>query len=62
MDKKVIFAVAGSGKTTYIINGLSADKRSLIITYTTANYYNILLITSQIISSVLYLFYPKRKR
>lgn len=41
MDKKVIFAVAGSGKTTYIINGLSADKRSLIITYTTANYDNL---------------------
>ena len=41
MDKKVIFAVAGSGKTTYIIKSLSADKRSLIVTYTTANYDNL---------------------
>ncbi len=41
MDKKVIFAVAGSGKTTYIINNLSLQKRSLIITYTDNNYYNL---------------------
>lgn len=41
MDKKVIFAVAGSGKTTYIVNGLSFDKRSLIVTYTIANYENL---------------------
>ena len=41
MDKKVIFAVAGSGKTTYIIKNLSANKRSLIVTYTTANYDNL---------------------
>lgn len=41
MDKKVIFAVAGSGKTTYIVNGLSLDKRSLIVTYTIANYENL---------------------
>ncbi len=41
MDKRVIFAVAGSGKTTYIVNSLSLDKRSLIITYTDANYYNL---------------------
>lgn len=34
MDKKVIFAVAGSGKTTYIIDSLTQDKRSLIVTYT----------------------------
>ncbi len=41
MDKKVIFAVAGSGKTTYIVNGLSLEKRSLIVTYTIANYENL---------------------
>lgn len=41
MDKKVMFACAGSGKTTYIIDNLSAQKRSLIVTYTDANYKNI---------------------
>ena len=41
MDKRVIFAVAGSGKTTYIVNSLSVDKRSLIVTYTTSNYKNL---------------------
>jgi len=41
MDKRVIFAVAGSGKTTQIINRLSNDKRSLIVTYTEANYTNL---------------------
>ena len=41
MDKRVIFAVAGSGKTTYIVDGLSRDKRSLIVTYTTSNYNNL---------------------
>ena len=37
MDKRVIFAVAGSGKTTHIVSGLSNDKRSLIVTYTQSN-------------------------
>lgn len=41
MDKKVIFAVAGSGKTRNIINSLNDVKRTLIITYTNANYENI---------------------
>ena len=41
MDKTVIFAVAGSGKTTHIVNSLSREKRSLIITYTIANYENL---------------------
>lgn len=41
MDKRVIFAVAGSGKTTYIIDNLSLIKRSLIVTYTTGNYDNL---------------------
>lgn len=37
----MIFAVAGSGKTTYIVNSLSANKRSLILTYTNTNYENL---------------------
>ena len=41
MDKRVILAVAGSGKTTYIVDSLSTEKRSLIITYTHANYENL---------------------
>ena len=41
MDKRVVFAVAGSGKTTMIINHLDITKRSLIITYTRNNYQNL---------------------
>ncbi len=41
MDKTVIFAVAGSGKTTHIINQLTLEKRALIITYTNNNYDNL---------------------
>ena len=41
MDKRVIFAVAGSGKTTYIVDSLSKNKRSLIVTYTISNYENL---------------------
>lgn len=41
MDKRVIFAVAGSGKTTFIVDSLSRDKRSLIVTYTVGNYNNL---------------------
>lgn len=37
MVKKVILAVAGSGKTTHIINNLSLNERSLIVTYTNSN-------------------------
>jgi|CXWL01.1.fsa_nt_gi superfamily I DNA/RNA helicase len=37
MDKRVIFAVAGSGKTKYIIDSLSLEKRFLIVTYTNNN-------------------------
>jgi hypothetical protein len=37
MDKKLVFAVAGSGKTTHIVDNLSTDKRSLIVTYTHGN-------------------------
>ncbi|GFM84883.1 hypothetical protein PSCICO_02820 [Pseudomonas cichorii] len=38
MDKSVIFAVAGSGKTSLVIKRLSLDERALIITYTENNY------------------------
>ncbi|WP_329736854.1 hypothetical protein [Clostridium phoceensis] len=41
MDKRVMLAVAGSGKTTYIVNNLSKQKHSLIVTYTDANYANL---------------------
>lgn len=41
MDKKIIFAVAGSGKTTHIVNCLSKNKQSLIVTYTIGNYENL---------------------
>jgi len=41
MDKKLMLAVAGSGKTSYIVKGLSFQKRSLIVTYTDANYDNL---------------------
>jgi DNA helicase II / ATP-dependent DNA helicase PcrA len=41
-SKKVLNAVAGSGKTSYIINQLSNDnKRILVITYTKANQENL---------------------
>lgn len=43
MDKKLMLAVAGAGKTTYIINKVCAEyKKVLIITYTDANYSNII--------------------
>ena len=41
MDKRVIFAVAGSGKTTYLINQLDEDKKFLLITYTNNNAHNL---------------------
>lgn len=41
MDKRVMFAVAGAGKTTYIVDQLSTTKRSLIVTYTNGNFDNL---------------------
>lgn len=41
MDKKLILAVAGSGKTTFIVNELSLEKRALIVTYTNNNTRNL---------------------
>lgn len=38
MDKRIILAVAGSGKTTYIINKLCLSKRHLVLCYTIENY------------------------
>lgn len=37
MDRRLILAVAGSGKTTYILNRLDTEKRFLIVTYTENN-------------------------
>jgi DNA helicase-2/ATP-dependent DNA helicase PcrA len=37
MDKKVILAVAGSGKTSLVIESLDLDRRALLITYTENN-------------------------
>ena len=37
MDKKLIHAVAGSGKTRKIIDDLDTSRRALIITYTIKN-------------------------
>lgn len=37
MDKRVVFAVAGSGKTTRLINELDSNKRVLLLTYTENN-------------------------
>ncbi len=37
MDRRLILAVAGSGKTTYLINSLDLDRRFLIVTYTDNN-------------------------
>lgn len=41
MDKKLILAVAGSGKTSLLISELSLEKRFLIVTYTLTNKDNI---------------------
>lgn len=37
MDRRIIFAVAGSGKTTFLIRTLDLSKRFLIVTYTENN-------------------------
>ena len=37
MDKRLILAVAGSGKTTYIVDQLTEVSRALVITYTNNN-------------------------
>lgn len=37
MGKKVVFAVAGSGKTTRVVEELAAERRCLVFTYTEEN-------------------------
>jgi len=41
LDKTVILAVAGSGKTTHIVNSLSPDTRTILLTYTDNNFNNL---------------------
>ena len=41
MDKRLILAVAGSGKSTLILNDLSPHSRSLILTYTNQNLFSL---------------------
>ena len=41
MDKSVVFAVAGSGKTTRLVSALDEVRRFLMVTYTEANYENL---------------------
>ncbi len=41
MDKRLILAVAGSGKTTHLINQLNETERFLLITYTKNNVNNL---------------------
>lgn len=41
MDKRVVFSVAGSGKTKLIVDSLEIDSRALIITYTNNNTRNL---------------------
>ncbi|MDR2821591.1 MAG: AAA family ATPase [Mycoplasmataceae bacterium] len=41
MDKRIILAVAGSGKTTYLVNQIPQEERSLVLTYTESNKLNL---------------------
>lgn len=41
MDKQLVLSVAGSGKTTMIVNSLSLEKNAIVITYTDNNYSNL---------------------
>lgn len=41
MDKSVVFAVAGSGKTSRLVASLDEEQRFLIVTYTESNYDNL---------------------
>jgi len=41
MDQRVILAVAGSGKTTYIVESIDPSKSSLVLTYTENNQRNL---------------------
>jgi superfamily I DNA/RNA helicase len=41
MDKRLILAVAGAGKTTYLVNQIDLTRRFLIVTYTNNNVNNL---------------------
>lgn len=41
MDKSVVFAVAGSGKTTRLVTALDEERRFLLVTYTETNHANL---------------------
>lgn len=41
MGNQLILAVAGSGKTTHIVEQLNLEKRSLVVTYTNTNFRNL---------------------
>jgi DNA helicase-2/ATP-dependent DNA helicase PcrA len=41
MDKSVILAVAGSGKTSHLVASLNEDQRFLVVTYTELNHDNL---------------------
>ncbi len=41
MASRVILAVAGAGKTSYLVNELDLERRTLIVTYTNNNYENV---------------------
>lgn len=41
MDKRLILAVAGSGKTSLIVENLNLEKRFMLVTYTQNNYHNL---------------------
>jgi len=43
MDKQLVLAAAGSGKTSHIVKSLSENERNLIVTYTKTNLRNIRL-------------------
>lgn len=43
MDKRIILAVAGSGKTSYLIDKLNKTHKALILTYTKSNFENIII-------------------
>ncbi len=42
MDQRIILAVAGSGKTSYIVDSISPESANLVITFTHNNYKNLL--------------------
>lgn len=51
-NRRLILSVAGSGKTTHIIESLSTEKRAIIITYTENNYENLRYKVAEKFSSI----------